>query len=146
MKLSVLGATGQSGQFLVKQALDQGHIVTALVRNTAKLPLQHQNLKVIFAESCLAGCRVVTRKGREELTSTKKFALPEARNVTIGRGIERTSCDLTLWCHKNLCQLVWQSSISPLWWISSHAVDVATPWALGLYHHPDPAGIFCSNI
>lgn len=75
MKLSVLGATGQSGQFLVKQALDQGHIVTALVRNTAKLPLQHQNLKVIFAESCLAGCRVVTRKGREELTSTKKVCL-----------------------------------------------------------------------
>lgn len=50
MKLSVLGATGQSGQFLVKQALDQGHIVTALVRNTAKLPLQHQNLKVVEAD------------------------------------------------------------------------------------------------
>ncbi|XP_053107825.1 uncharacterized protein LOC128325934 isoform X2 [Hemicordylus capensis] len=47
MKLSVLGASGQTGQFLVKQALEQGHEVTALVRNVAKLPIQHQNLKVV---------------------------------------------------------------------------------------------------
>uniref|UniRef100_A0A8D0C6Z3 NAD(P)-binding domain-containing protein n=1 Tax=Salvator merianae TaxID=96440 RepID=A0A8D0C6Z3_SALMN len=49
MKLSVLGATGQTGQFLVKQALERGHEVTALVRNVAKLPTQHQNLKVVEA-------------------------------------------------------------------------------------------------
>ncbi|XP_030420783.1 uncharacterized protein At2g34460, chloroplastic-like [Gopherus evgoodei] len=49
MKLSVLGATGQSGQFLVSQALQQGHEVTALVRNVTKLTVQHKNLKVVEA-------------------------------------------------------------------------------------------------
>lgn len=33
MKIAVLGATGQTGQQLVKQALQQGHIITAIVRN-----------------------------------------------------------------------------------------------------------------
>lgn len=46
MKLAVLGATGQTGQFLVSQALQQGHDVTALVRNVTKLTIQHKNLKV----------------------------------------------------------------------------------------------------
>lgn len=46
MKITVLGATGQTGQFLVDQALQQGHTVTAVVRNPAKLTIHHDNLKV----------------------------------------------------------------------------------------------------
>lgn len=46
MKIALLGATGQTGQFLVKQALEQGHTVTAVVRNPAKLTVHHDNLKV----------------------------------------------------------------------------------------------------
>ncbi|XP_007895120.1 flavin reductase (NADPH) [Callorhinchus milii] len=49
MKLSVLGATGQTGQFLVRQALEQGHMVTAIVRTPSKLTVQHDNLKVVEA-------------------------------------------------------------------------------------------------
>ncbi|MGH0188422.1 UNVERIFIED_CONTAM: hypothetical protein FKN15_029691 [Acipenser sinensis] len=49
MKLAVLGATGQTGQNLVKQALQQGHVVTALVRTPSKLTVEHDNLKVIKA-------------------------------------------------------------------------------------------------
>uniref|UniRef100_A0A3Q2D4C1 NAD(P)-binding domain-containing protein n=1 Tax=Cyprinodon variegatus TaxID=28743 RepID=A0A3Q2D4C1_CYPVA len=47
MKIALLGATGQTGQYLVKQALEQGHTVTAVVRNPAKLVVHHDNLKVI---------------------------------------------------------------------------------------------------
>ncbi|XP_014372631.1 uncharacterized protein At2g34460, chloroplastic-like [Alligator sinensis] len=47
MKLSILGATGQSGQYLVLQALEEGHEVTALVRNITNLTIQHKNLKVV---------------------------------------------------------------------------------------------------
>ncbi|KAM4745377.1 flavin reductase (NADPH)-like isoform 1-T2 [Anableps anableps] len=50
MKIALLGATGQTGQFLVKQALEQGHTVTAVVRNPAKLTVQHDNLKVVSAD------------------------------------------------------------------------------------------------
>lgn len=46
MKIAVLGATGQTGQELVHQALQQGHTVTAIVRNPAKLTVTHDNLKV----------------------------------------------------------------------------------------------------
>ncbi|XP_072520830.1 flavin reductase (NADPH)-like [Salminus brasiliensis] len=57
MKIAVLGATGQTGQQLVSQALQQGHIVTAIVRNPEKLTTAHDNLKVvegnIFSEDSL---------------------------------------------------------------------------------------------
>lgn len=47
MKIAVLGATGQTGQYLVNQALQQGHTVTAVVRNPGKLAVHHDNLKVV---------------------------------------------------------------------------------------------------
>ncbi|XP_072243591.1 flavin reductase (NADPH)-like [Leuresthes tenuis] len=50
MKIALLGATGQTGQYLVKQALEQGHTVTAIVRNPAKLTVNHDNLKVVTAD------------------------------------------------------------------------------------------------
>ena len=46
MKFAVFGATGQTGVQLVKQALDAGHSVAALVRNPAKMSEQHDNLTV----------------------------------------------------------------------------------------------------
>lgn len=45
-KLTIFGATGGTGQQLVRQALDLGHQVTALVRNPARLPIQHERLRV----------------------------------------------------------------------------------------------------
>uniref|UniRef100_A0A8C6MK63 NAD(P)-binding domain-containing protein n=1 Tax=Nothobranchius furzeri TaxID=105023 RepID=A0A8C6MK63_NOTFU len=50
MKIALLGATGQTGQYLVKQALEQGHTVTAIVRNPEKLAVHHDNLKVVKAD------------------------------------------------------------------------------------------------
>lgn len=46
MKIAVLGATGQTGLYLVHQALQQGHTVTAVIRNPRKLTVHHDNLKV----------------------------------------------------------------------------------------------------
>jgi putative NADH-flavin reductase len=50
MKLVILGATGPTGQQLVSQALQQGHEVTAIVRNPSKLNLQHEQLKIISGD------------------------------------------------------------------------------------------------
>jgi putative NADH-flavin reductase len=47
LTLTVLGATGRTGQPLVRQALEQGHHVIAFVREPAKLGLQHERLKVV---------------------------------------------------------------------------------------------------
>lgn len=47
MKVIVLGGTGQTGQHLVRQALQQGHDVTAVVRNPGKMTVTHEKLKVV---------------------------------------------------------------------------------------------------
>uniref|UniRef100_A0A8C5ABL3 Flavin reductase (NADPH)-like n=1 Tax=Gadus morhua TaxID=8049 RepID=A0A8C5ABL3_GADMO len=50
MKIAVLGASGQTGQYLVQQALQGGHTVTAVVRDPGKITESHENLKVVQAD------------------------------------------------------------------------------------------------
>lgn len=46
-KIVIFGATGGTGQELVKQALAQNYTVTAFVRNPQKLKLRDENLQII---------------------------------------------------------------------------------------------------
>lgn len=46
-KIIVFGATGGTGKEVVKQALEKGYEVTAVVRNPSRFDLQHQHLKII---------------------------------------------------------------------------------------------------
>lgn len=50
MKVTILGATGNTGLQLVQQAIQRNHEVTAIVRNPDKLqPFSHnKNFKVKF--------------------------------------------------------------------------------------------------
>ncbi|GAB3015421.1 NAD(P)-dependent oxidoreductase [Spirosoma pulveris] len=50
MQLLVVGATGGTGRQVVEQALEQGHFVTAFVRDPARLPVQHPNLTVVTGD------------------------------------------------------------------------------------------------
>lgn len=47
MKLLIIGATGGTGRELVKQALELGHKITILVRNSEKVLTVHPSLQVI---------------------------------------------------------------------------------------------------
>ena len=47
MKLLIIGGTGGIGRELIKQALESGHIVSALIRNPKNLKIEHPNLKII---------------------------------------------------------------------------------------------------
>jgi uncharacterized protein YbjT (DUF2867 family) len=45
MNILLFGATGPTGQQILRQALEQGHFVTAFARNPFALGVQHPNLK-----------------------------------------------------------------------------------------------------
>ena len=47
MNILVIGASGRTGREIVGQALGQGHVVTALVRNPSDITRQHDHLKVV---------------------------------------------------------------------------------------------------
>jgi putative NADH-flavin reductase len=46
MKLLIIGSTGGTGRELVKEALEQGHQVTAFARTPSKLGISHYNLRI----------------------------------------------------------------------------------------------------
>ncbi len=51
MRIAVLGATGATGREIVRQALFQGHEVTALVRRPEALDIAHAALSVIVGDA-----------------------------------------------------------------------------------------------
>ena len=50
MKLAIFGATGKTGIELVKQALEQGHAVTAFVRDPARLAIEDEYLTFVTGD------------------------------------------------------------------------------------------------
>ncbi|KAI3371981.1 hypothetical protein L3Q82_006848 [Scortum barcoo] len=73
MKIAVMGATGQTGQYLVNQALQQGHVVTAIVRNPGKLAVHHDNLKVVEADIFTGNSLATHFKGQDVIMSCLGF-------------------------------------------------------------------------
>jgi putative NADH-flavin reductase len=49
MRLAIFGATGRTGRVVVEQALQDGHEVTALTRDPARIP-PHQRLRVVAGD------------------------------------------------------------------------------------------------
>lgn len=51
MNILLLGATGGTGQQILTQALQAGHVVTVLVRHAAKLTTTHPHLRIIVGDA-----------------------------------------------------------------------------------------------
>ena len=47
VRVLIIGATGGTGRQLVRHALEQGHEVTAFVRNPQRLKMEHANLRIV---------------------------------------------------------------------------------------------------
>jgi len=69
MKIAVFGATGPTGQQLVKQALQKGHNITVLARNPSKIAIENKNLTVIKGNALSYEDVEKTVKGQDAVLS-----------------------------------------------------------------------------
>lgn len=80
LKLLIFGSTGGTGRELLKQALEQGHNVTAYARNPVKIDdIKHASLQVVRGDMLDPAVVVSAVAGQEAVLST------------IGAGAERTT-------------------------------------------------------
>lgn len=47
MNILIIGSTGKTGRELIKQGLERGHSITAMVRSPGKIKIEHPKLKII---------------------------------------------------------------------------------------------------
>ena len=107
MKLIVFGATGGTGQHLVKQALAQGHMVTAFVRNPAKFGVSHTGLRIVqgdvldaaSVEQAVSGHDAVLAALGAPARDTNKVRSEGTRNIISAMektGVRRLVCQTSL--------------------------------------------------
>jgi putative NADH-flavin reductase len=81
MKIIVFGASGGTGIEIVKQALATGHLVTAYVRNPAKINIQHNNLIVLQGDVMDANAVEKAVAGQEAVISALGPTRPPAAGM-----------------------------------------------------------------
>ncbi|MCX5400572.1 NAD(P)-dependent oxidoreductase [Streptomyces sp. NBC_00102] len=101
MRITIFGATGRTGQLLVRQALDAGHAVTAYARNPDKLRFTHPELTVAAGElddekAILEAVRgadaVIEGVGSESAATRRIIAAMDASGV--GRFVVVSTCSV----------------------------------------------------
>jgi len=69
VKVTVLGATGRTGQRLVRHALEAGHEVTAFTRHSSHLDIEHENMHVVHGDVQNVGDVEEAVRGQDALVS-----------------------------------------------------------------------------
>ncbi|XP_078355513.1 flavin reductase (NADPH)-like [Oculina patagonica] len=64
LKLVVFGGTGGTGKEVVTQALEQGYLVTAVVRTPGKVEKRHPNLELVKGDACDVESFIAALKGK----------------------------------------------------------------------------------
>jgi uncharacterized protein YbjT (DUF2867 family) len=90
MRILVIGATGGSGREIVKQALERGHDVVAMVRKPSKVKTTHEHLRVVqgdvmdaaSVDAAMQGCdAVVCALGHKRWLGPSKTLSEGTRNI-----------------------------------------------------------------
>ncbi|MEO8395992.1 MAG: SDR family oxidoreductase [Chloroflexota bacterium] len=102
MKLAILGGSGKTGQHLVQQALDAGYEVAALVRNSAKLGIEHSNLRVVQGNILDATCVEAVIQAADAVISVLGPSSNQPE-FTISQGMEHI---LTAMKKHHVCRLI----------------------------------------
>jgi putative NADH-flavin reductase len=87
MNVLVFGASGKTGREVVRQALARGFNVSAFVRDTARLPLAHANLRLVKGE--ITDPKAVARaiEGHTCVISTLGVGLPLRHDPIVIEGV-----------------------------------------------------------
>jgi putative NADH-flavin reductase len=108
LRILIVGATGGTGLQLVRQALEQGHQVTAFVRNPKKVKIEHPNLRITqgnvldyaSVESAMQGqSAVVSALGHKRFFYPTKILSEGTSNILRAMkscGVPRFICESSL--------------------------------------------------
>ncbi len=88
MKLVIFGANGKTGQQLINQALEGGHLVTAYVRRIDSITLNHPNLRILVGQLSDRDKLREATEGCEVCFSTLGGASLSKRSTEISKGID----------------------------------------------------------
>ena len=110
MELLILGATGLTGQHLLKKALEASHQVTALVRNPAKLSISHKNLTILTGDVL------------DKETLTKSMKGKDVVFCAIGKGKSLKSSNLMTNAVENLMLCMKTTNVNRLVMLSAFGV------------------------
>jgi uncharacterized protein YbjT (DUF2867 family) len=108
MNVLVFGASGKTGREVVRQALARGFNVTAFVRETARLPLAHANLRLVKGE--ITDPKAVARavEGQTGVISTLGVGKPLRHDPIVIEGV-RTIARASE--HASVGRLVYMSTL-----------------------------------
>lgn len=107
-RVLIVGATGGTGRELVKQALERGHVVTALARNPARLAIEHPRLTVVKGDVLDPQSVATAMRGQEAVLCAlghKRYFYPTrilsegTRNIVqamASHGSRRLVCETSL--------------------------------------------------
>lgn len=79
MKIFIIGGTGKTGRELIKQGLERGHSITALVRNPEKFNFNNPDLKIIKGNVLIPDSFEKCVYGHDAVLSSlghKRFIIP----------------------------------------------------------------------
>lgn len=98
MKLAIFGASGNTGIELVKQALEQGHTVTAFVRDPARLTIEDEHLIPVIGDVFEPAGVAEAVHGQDAIicalgagSSLKKTTVRTTGTINIISGMQRNS-------------------------------------------------------
>jgi len=109
MNILIFGASGKTGHELVKQALTQGHRVTAFVRNPSKLKITHDHLKVIQGDVTNSKLVEEAAKGHDAVLSALGAASPFKFDQSVVDGISNIVIAME---QENVDRLIYLSAIN----------------------------------
>jgi putative NADH-flavin reductase len=107
MNVIIFGATGATGKHLVTQALEQGHQVTAFVRDPSKVQVHHPKLKLVKGDVLDPGAVAQAIPGHEAVLNsigmpankTGVLRSQGTQNIITGMekaGVKRLICQTSL--------------------------------------------------